>query len=85
MKPDSGRVTIDCEDNGRSIGLCPQPHCHLGKLNRLEQIVFMGQMYNMSVTEVKRKGEDLLESLGLLSIKEGLQKNCPAVCSVGLT
>jgi len=74
MKPDSGRVTIDCEDNGRSIGLCPQHIVIWENLTCLEQIVFMGQMYNMSVTEVKRKGEDLLESLGLLSIKDRLAK-----------
>jgi ABC-2 type transport system ATP-binding protein len=72
MKPDSGRVTIDCEDNGRSIGLCPQHIVIWENLTCLEQIAFMGQMYNMSASESKKKGEELLESLGLLSIKDRL-------------
>jgi ABC-2 type transport system ATP-binding protein len=34
----------------------------------------MGQMYNMSVTEARKKGRDLLESLGLYGIKDRLAK-----------
>jgi len=75
MEPDSGRVIIDCEDNGRSIGLCPQHIVIWENLTCLEQIVFMGQMYNMTVTDARRKGETLLESLGLHGIKDRLAKN----------
>lgn len=74
MKPDGGKVTIDCEDSGRSIGLCPQHIVIWENLTCLEQIVFMGQMYNMSVTEARKKGRDLLESLGLYGIKDRLAK-----------
>jgi ABC-2 type transport system ATP-binding protein len=74
MKPDGGKVTIDCEGSGRSIGLCPQHIVIWENLTCLEQIVFMGQMYNMSVAEARKKGGELLESLGLLSIKDRLAR-----------
>jgi len=74
MKPDSGKVSIDCEDDGKSIGLCPQHIVIWENLTCLEQIIFMGQMYNMSVTEARKKGGDLLESLGLYGIKDRLAK-----------
>jgi len=74
MEPDGGKVTIDCEDDGKSIGLCPQHIVIWENLTCLEQIVFMGQMYNMSVTEARKKGGDLLESLGLYVIKDRLAK-----------
>ena len=74
MEPDGGKVTIDCEDDGKSIGLCPQHIVIWENLTCLEQIVFMGQMYNMSVTEARKKGGDLLESLGLYAIKDRLAK-----------
>jgi ABC-2 type transport system ATP-binding protein len=74
LKPDSGRVIIDCEDNGKSIGLCPQHIVIWENLTCIEQIVFMGQMYNMTVSEARRKGEDLLKSLGLNPVKDRLAK-----------
>ena len=74
MEPDSGKVTIDCKNNRKSIGLCPQHIVIWENLTCLEQIVFMGQMYNLSVTEARKKGRDLLESLGLYGIKDRLAK-----------
>jgi ABC-2 type transport system ATP-binding protein len=74
MEPDSGKVTIDSRNDGRSIGLCPQHIVIWENLTCLEQIVFMGQMYNMSVTEARKKGRDLLESLGLYGIQDRLAK-----------
>ncbi len=74
MEPDSGKVTIDCKNNRKSIGLCPQQIVIWENLTCLEQIVFMGQMYNLSVTEARKKGRDLLESLGLYGIKDRLAK-----------
>lgn len=72
LKPDGGKVTIDCEDNRRSIGLCPQHIVIWENLTCLEQIQFMGQMYNMSATEAGKKALDLLESLGLYDSKDRL-------------
>jgi len=74
LKPDSGRVIIDSEKNGRSIGLCPQHIVIWENLTCLEQIVFMGRMYDMSAREAILKGEELLESLGLSGIKDRIAK-----------
>jgi ABC-2 type transport system ATP-binding protein len=75
LKPDSGSVTIDCPDNGKSIGICPQHIVVWENLTCIEQILFMGKMYNMSSVEVKKKGDELLESLGLGGIKDRMAKN----------
>ena len=74
LKPDSGKVIIDSEKNGRSIGLCPQHIVIWENLTCLEQIVFMGRMYNMSAREAKLKGEELLETLGLASVRDRIAK-----------
>jgi ABC-2 type transport system ATP-binding protein len=75
LKPDKGSVNIDCEKNGKSVGLCPQHIVIWENLTCLEQVIYMGQMYNMSVKEAGRKGEELLHSLGLYGIKDRLGKN----------
>jgi ABC-2 type transport system ATP-binding protein len=74
LKPDSGTVTIDCPDNGKSTGICPQHIVVWENLTCMEQIHFMGKMYNMKSDEVIVKGNELLESLGLTGIKDRLAK-----------
>ena len=61
LKPDSGTVTIDCPDNGKSTGICPQHIVVWENLTCMEQILFMGKMYNMKSDEVIVKGNELLE------------------------
>ena len=72
LKPDSGKVTIDCEDKRKSTGLCPQHIVIWENLTCLEQMLFMGQMYKMSATEAGKKALELLESLGLYESKDRL-------------
>lgn len=72
LKPDGGKVTIDSEDNRRSIGLCPQHIVIWQNLTCHEQILFMGRMYNMPATEAEKKALELLESLGLYDSKDRL-------------
>jgi ABC-2 type transport system ATP-binding protein len=74
LKPDKGRVTIDSRDRGKSIGICPQHIVIWENLTCFEQILFMGKMYGMPAEEVKKKGRELLESLGLYGIKDRLAK-----------
>ena len=74
LKPDTGTVTIDCPDNGKSTGICPQHIVVWENLTCMEQILFMGKMYNMKYDEVIAKGNELLESLGLTGIKDRLAK-----------
>jgi ABC-2 type transport system ATP-binding protein len=72
LKPDTGKVMIDCEDKRKSTGLCPQHIVIWENLTCLEQMVFMGQMYKMSATEADKKSLELLESLGLYDSKDRL-------------
>jgi len=74
LKPDSGTVKFDCPDNGKSTGICPQHIVVWENLTCMEQILFMGKMYNMKYDEVIAKGNELLESLGLTGIKDRLAK-----------
>jgi len=74
LKPDTGTVTIDCPDNGKSTGICPQHIVVWENLTCMEQILFMGKMYSMKYDEVIAKGNELLESLGLTGIKDRLAK-----------
>jgi ABC-2 type transport system ATP-binding protein len=74
LKPDSGSVTINCLNNGRSIGICPQHIVIWENLTCFEQIVYMGKMYNMRSGEVTKRGNELLDSLGLYNMKDRLAK-----------
>lgn len=74
LKPDNGSVTIECNDRGKFIGICPQNIVIWENLTCIEQILYMGKMYSMSSDEVKKRGEELLESLGLYGIKDRLAK-----------
>jgi ABC-2 type transport system ATP-binding protein len=75
LKPDSGSVTIDSPDKRKSIGICPQHIVVWENLTCIEQIVYMGRMYNMSSADAVIRGKTLLESLGLFGIKDRLAKN----------
>lgn len=75
LKPDSGHVTIDSRDSRGSIGICPQHIVVWENLTCLEQIVYVGRMYNMSSDDAIKRGNVLLESLGLYGIKDRLAKN----------
>jgi len=74
LKPDSGRVTIE-GNRSRSIGICPQHIVIWENLTCFEQIIYMGQMYDMPYREAASRGMELLESLGLAGIKTRLAKN----------
>lgn len=74
LKPDSGSVTIDSGDNRKSIGICPQHIVVWENLTCLEQIVYIGKMYDLSSDDSIKRGKALLESLGLYGIKDRLAK-----------
>lgn len=74
LKPDSGSVTIDSRDSRKSIGICPQHIVVWENLTCLEQIVYMGKMYDLSSDDAIKRGKALLESLGLYGIKDRLAK-----------
>jgi ABC-2 type transport system ATP-binding protein len=74
LKPDSGSVTIDSRDSRKSIGICPQHVVIWENLTCLEQIDYMGRMYDLSSDEAVKRGKTLLEALGLHGIKDRLAR-----------
>lgn len=75
LKPDGGSVSINSGNKRASIGICPQKIVVWENLSCIEQIIFMGTMYNMSKSVSTVKGSELLESLGLTDVKDRLAKN----------
>jgi len=75
LKPDRGRVIIDTADSRKSTGICPQHLVIWENLTCMEQISFMGKMYNLPAVEIKPKCMELLEALGLTGVKDRLAKN----------
>jgi ABC-2 type transport system ATP-binding protein len=74
LKPDSGSITIDSRDSRKSIGICPQHIVIWENLTCLEQIDYMGRMYDLSSDEAVKRGKTLLEALGLYGIKDRLAR-----------
>jgi ABC-2 type transport system ATP-binding protein len=72
LKPDLGRVLLhgapvasgDGDVRAR-VGLCPQAVVLWEKLTCIEQLQFVGEMYGLAGREARRRGERLLDELGL--------------------
>lgn len=73
LKPDAGQVIIQgvpvagggAGDVRARVGVCPQEIVLWERLTCLEQLQFMGQMYDVDGREARRRSERLLEELGL--------------------
>jgi ABC-2 type transport system ATP-binding protein len=79
LRPDTGRVTIRgvpvTATAGSSmpgegpirarVGVCPQEIVLWERLTCLEQLQFIGQMYGLQGAEARKRGERLLDELGL--------------------
>lgn len=68
LQPDAGVVRFYGEAlaGGRAkLGLCPQEIVVWERLTCLEQLVFMGRMYDLPEAEARARGLRLLEDLGL--------------------
>jgi ABC-2 type transport system ATP-binding protein len=77
LKPDAGEVLIrgkrvdSSNDDVRSrVGICPQEIVIWPQLTCIEQLVFMGQMYDVPSAAGRRRAESLLTDLGLLDKKD---------------
>jgi len=72
LEPDNGKVFIqgqpvqggDVEVRAR-VGVCPQEVILWEKLTCLEQLEFIGEMYNITRKVARQRGVELLEILGL--------------------
>jgi len=73
LEPDDGKVLIqgkpvhggDVEECAR-VGVCPQEVILWEKLTCLEQLEFIGEMYNVPRKNARQRGAELLDILGLI-------------------
>jgi ABC-2 type transport system ATP-binding protein len=71
LKPDEGEVlfngvTLQRLPEGKSLlGVCPQENVHWERLTCLEQLVFTGEMYDLSHKTARARSLGLLGQLGL--------------------
>jgi ABC-2 type transport system ATP-binding protein len=79
LKPDSGRVLIEGQPvtNGsraaRSrVGVCPQNVVLWERLTCLEQLIFIGQMYDVKTSLARQRAEKLLSDLDLKEKRNAL-------------
>ena len=79
LKADSGRISIDglSMDTGYEkiktlIGLCPQEIVIWEQLTCFEQLKFVGIAYGLHAKEAGKRGDSLLETLGLMDKRNKL-------------
>lgn len=77
LRPDAGQVTVrgvpigEASDEVRArVGVCPQDIVLWERLTCLEQLQFIGQMYGLAGRESRRRGQELLEELDLVSKRD---------------
>lgn len=71
LKPDSGEILIRGESIARDdqlrhrVGFCPQNIVLWSSLTCIEQLTFIGEMYDLPRSLARSRGESLLETMGL--------------------
>jgi ABC-2 type transport system ATP-binding protein len=68
LPPSEGKITFDDhhgKDRKSLIGYCPQENIYYPKLTCLEQLLFIGQIYELPSKIIKGRAIDLLNLLGL--------------------
>ncbi|MBI2967645.1 MAG: ABC transporter ATP-binding protein [Bacteroidetes bacterium] len=71
LKPTSGEVFIlgkkisDSKEIKSKVGLCTQENIFWPRLTCFEQIVFLGEMYDMKTGEAQKRANKLLDDMGL--------------------
>ncbi len=80
LSPTSGEVLVNGNriDNNhntsRTVGLCPQDNIFWPMMTCLEQLTFMGAMYNIASADSKRNSLKLLSDMGLYEKRNKLAK-----------
>ncbi|MBN1430520.1 MAG: ABC transporter ATP-binding protein [Anaerolineae bacterium] len=77
LRPDSGRVLVHGDpitggsaDIRARVGVCPQEVTLWSKLTCIEQVEFIGQMYDVPGRVARQRGERLLEELDLIDKRD---------------
>jgi ABC-2 type transport system ATP-binding protein len=75
LKPDAGEIYFhgNLLAGGRRhirerIGICPQENVFWKRLTPAEQLIFLGNMYNLKPAWIRQQSQDLLDSLGLTGV-----------------
>ena len=75
LKPDAGEVFFSGErfaTGGAAvrskIGICPQENVLWKKLTPSEQLIFLGNMYDLKPSYIRQRSEILLDELGLTAV-----------------
>lgn len=80
LKPDCGEVFIHGEilnndpNIRQRVGVCPQNIILWNSLTCIEQLIFIGEMYNVAHPLARSRGELLLEMMGLADKRNKLAK-----------
>jgi len=81
LEPTAGKVLIKGQpmangsrDIRRIVGMCPQSIVLWERLTCLEQLEFMGQMYDMPHEKARQSGDRLLKDLGLEEKRNSLAR-----------
>ena len=81
LKPDEGSVLFKGQKirSGHKkvvakVGVCPQEIVMWGRLTCMEQLIFLGEMYDLKHAEAKARGEELLKALELDDKSNSLAK-----------
>jgi ABC-2 type transport system ATP-binding protein len=81
LKSDAGEIVIDgrllkgdARGYRRSLGLCPQDLVIWESLTCLEQLEFVGRLYDLGRSKARERALELLEILGLLDRRHKLAK-----------
>lgn len=79
LKPNSGKVFIQGKPvHGgdahvrAQVGVCPQQTIFWEKLTCIEQLEFIGEIYNVARKAARSRGDELLDTLGLMDKRDQL-------------
>jgi ABC-2 type transport system ATP-binding protein len=79
LAPDAGKVFIQGEpvhggdvDVRARVGVCPQQAIFWEKLTCIEQLEFIGEMYNVPRKTARMRGDELLDILGMMEKRDKL-------------
>jgi len=79
LQPDAGQVLIHGQvvhggekSARRRVGMCPQETILWEKLTCIEQLEFIGEMYDVPRAQARQRGQELLDILGLTEKTQSL-------------
>ncbi|MCE5348042.1 MAG: ABC transporter ATP-binding protein [Bacteroidales bacterium] len=78
LSPSEGQIIFEessAKDRKSLIGYCPQDNIYYPRLTCIEQLLFIGHMYELSSKYVRSRAEEILDLLGLKGKSHVLASN----------